>query len=72
MDLINSLENNYIDDLITHQAFSSVYLKNGIRLKGRLISQDETCVFLKDGYTQMIYKYRISTITPERSFTRFQ
>ena len=67
MDLINPLENNYIDDLIRHQAFSSIYLKNGIRLKGHLIRQDETCVFLKKGHMQMIYKHRINTISPETS-----
>lgn len=72
MDLINSLENNYIDDLIKHQAFFSIYLKNGTRLKGRLISQNETCVFLKEEYTQKTYKHRMSTITPEKLFSKFQ
>jgi RNA chaperone Hfq len=72
MDLTHSLKDSYIDDLIQHQAFSSIYLKNGIRLKGRLIGHDETCVFLKAAETQTIYKNRISTITPERSFSRFQ
>ena len=71
MDLMNSLENSYIDDLIRHQAFSSIYLKNGIRLKGHLISHDETCVFLKEGHTQMIYKHRISSIMPEMPFFKY-
>ncbi len=72
MDLMNSLENSYIDDLIKHQAFSSVYLKNGIRLKGHLIGHDEISIFLKEREIQMIYKHRISTIAPEMSFARFQ
>ncbi len=45
MDLTHSLEDSYIDDLIKHQAFSSIYLKNGIRLKGRLIGHDKMSVF---------------------------
>jgi len=72
MGLNDSLEDNYIDDLITHKAFSSIYLKNGIRLKGHLIHHDKTCIYLKEGQMQMIYKHRISTITPEMSFRKFQ
>jgi RNA chaperone Hfq len=64
MDLTHSFEDNYINDLIQHQVFSSIYLKNGIRLKGRLIGHDEMCVFLKATETQTIHKSRISTITP--------
>ncbi len=71
MDLKASLENNYIDDLIKHQAFSSIYLKNGIRLKGHLIGHDETCLFLKERDLQMIYKDKVSTIMPQMSCSRF-
>ncbi len=72
MNLTHSLKDNYIDVLIQHQAFTFIYLKNGIRLKGRLIGHDETCVFLKAAETESIHKSRISTITPETSFLRFQ
>ena len=72
MAFTHTLEDHYIDDLIQHKAFSSIYLKNGIRLKGRLIGHDEMCIFLKAAETQIIHKNRIITITPETSFSRFQ
>jgi len=72
MNVNSPLKDNDIDELIKYHVFSSIYLKNGIRIKGFLIGQDKMCVFLKEGYTQMIYKNRISTITPEKSFARFQ
>ena len=65
------LQEIYINDLITSKNLASVYLMNGIRLKGHLIAHDEACVFLKADQLQMIYKHRISTITPEMSFSSF-
>lgn len=63
-----SIEDNYINNLITIKIRVSVYLKNNIRLRGYLISHDDIGVFLKASGTQMIYKHRISTIEPETSF----
>ncbi len=63
-----SIEDKYINDLITLKTPVSVYLKNNIPLRGYLTSHNDICVFLKASETQMIYKYRISTIEPETSF----
>ncbi len=71
MTLDNSLDNKHIDNLIANQTFSSIYLKNGIRLKGHLVSQNESCIFLKEGNMQTIYKHRVEIITPEKSFSKF-
>ncbi len=71
MTLHSSLDNKHIDNLITNQTFSSVYLKNGIRVKGHLAGQDENCIFLREGNTQTIYKHRVEMITPEISFSDF-
>ena len=63
-----SIQDKFIDDLITINIPVSVYLKNNIRLRGHLVSHDGMSVFLKAVVTQMIYKHLISTIEPETSF----
>ena len=71
MILEESIEDLFINNIITTQALVSVYLKNSIRLKGYLISNNETAVILKHGATQMIYKNCISSISPEIVFSTF-
>ena len=59
------LLNKFLTDLINNQKPVSVYLKNGVRLKGYLTSVDQGIIFLKDqNGIQMIYKNLISTVTP--------
>ncbi len=65
------LNKEHIDNLITNQTLSFIYFKNGIRIRGHLVNQDEACIFLKDR-VQPIYKHRIETIVSETLFTRFQ
>jgi host factor-I protein len=67
-----TLQDNYIDDLIQRQRKVSVYLKNGIRLRGDLVSQNNEAVFLREGITQMIQKNLISTISPEMEFLNYE
>jgi RNA chaperone Hfq len=68
-DFINSLEYNYIDNLIKNQSLVSVYLKNSIRLKGYILAQDEESILLRQGATQLIFKAKISTVLPEMVFS---
>ncbi len=68
MIVTDSLQEKYIDNIITTQTLASVYLKNGIRLKGHLMGHDKTSVFLKAADMQRIYKDKISTICPHMSF----
>ncbi len=72
MTLHNSLDYKHIDNLITNQTFSSIYLKNGIRVKGHLVGQDENCIFLKEGNMQPIYKHRVEIIAPEITLSSFE
>jgi RNA chaperone Hfq len=59
MFTVTSLQNQYFNDLIKNQSKTSVFLKNGICLKGSLTGQTEEAVFLHDGMTQMIQKKSI-------------
>jgi host factor-I protein len=66
MKPLNNLENTFLDDLIQNQRFISVYLKNGIRLKGYMIGHDAEALFLRNGtIPQLIYKHSVSTLSPE-------
>ena len=56
------LEDSFISDLISSKKSVSVYLKNGICLKGILTGADKYALFLDNGFVQMIYKHRVSTI----------
>ncbi len=72
MVLTDSLQHKFINNLITNQIFASVYLKNGIRLKGHIIAHDEMSVFLEAAQLQLIYKHAISTVSTEISFSRVE
>jgi RNA chaperone Hfq len=65
MFTVTSLQNQYLNDLIKNKNQASVFLKNGIRLKGTLVGHTEGAVFLHNGMTQMVLKNAISTICPE-------
>ena len=44
----------------------SIFLTNGTRLKGAIISFDNFCILLKQTSHQLVYKHAISTIAPEK------
>lgn len=72
MIAIDILQKTYIDNLTKTQSLVSVFLINSISLKGYLMAYNEETIFLKlERITQLIYKYKISTICPEISFSRF-
>jgi RNA chaperone Hfq len=62
MELLDTLQTPFIDNLILNKFLVSVYLKNSICLKGHLIYQDEKSILLRNGGIQKIHKAVISTI----------
>ena len=64
---------NNIQDFILNQARKekqtiTIYLSNGVPLKGKVISFDNyTIVIEHEGKQSMIYKHAITTIIPEKS-----
>ncbi len=44
----------------------SIYLVNGIKLRGQIDSFDQYVVLLRNTVTQMVYKHAISTVVPSR------
>ena len=48
------------------EAQVTAFLKNGIKLIGTIVKQDEVCFLLeKDSHTQLVYKDAVSTIFPK-------
>jgi host factor-I protein len=45
----------------------SIFLVNGIKLQGTIVSFDQFVVMLKNVATQVVYKHAISTVVPSRN-----
>lgn len=65
------MQDEYIAKLVEQKSFTSIFLINGIQLKGTISSFDQYTVVLENGELdagkkQLVYKHAISTIgTPE-------
>ena len=44
----------------------SIFLVNGIKLHGQIVSFDQFVILLKNSITQLVYKHAISTIVPTK------
>ncbi len=54
----------FLNNLVSKQVPVAIYLKNGIKLKGKLSGFDETSLLLGEPSIQVIYKSSVSTIAP--------
>jgi len=51
----------------------TIFLVNGVKLTGNVISFDNFCVLLcRDGHSQLVYKHAISTIMPSQLASAFE
>lgn len=65
------LKNNVQDLILNHARKEkmdiTIYLSNGVPLKGKVISFDNfTIVIENDGRQSLVYKNAITTVTPEK------
>lgn len=65
--VIKGLQDQFLNTLRKERVPVSVYLVNGIKLQGQVISFDQYVVMLRNTLTQMVYKHAISTIVPSKS-----
>lgn len=63
---IQSLQDNYLNQLRKDKMPVVVYLTNGVRLKGVIKGFDNFVILLKETTQQLVYKHAVSTIVPER------
>lgn len=58
-------QQDFLNDLRTQKTSVTVYLINGIKLNGVVMSFDQFSICLKrDDVTQLIFKHAITTISP--------
>ena len=62
-----TLQDPYLNALRKERVQVSIYLVNGIKLKGQIESFDQFVVLLKNTVSQMVYKHAISTVVPARN-----
>lgn len=60
----NKLQEAYLDNLIEEQTPVSVFMVNGIKLDGKILSYDNFTILLGSAVDQLILKQKISTIGP--------
>ncbi len=60
-----NLQDMFLNHLRKNKAPVTVFLVNGIKLQGAIISFDNFCLQLRrDGQSQLVYKHAISTVMP--------
>ena len=63
----NQVQDPFLNALRKERIPLSIFLKNGIKLQGTIVSFDQFIVMLKNVTTQAVYKHAISTIVPSRN-----
>jgi host factor-I protein len=63
---VQSLQDNYLNQLRKDKIPDVVYLTNGVRLKGLIKGFDTFVILLKETSQQLVYKHAVSTIVPEK------
>ena len=63
----HSLQDPYLNTLRKERVPVSIYLVNGIKLQGQIVSFDQFVVLLRNSVSQMVYKHAISTVVPSRN-----
>ncbi|MBI5140706.1 MAG: RNA chaperone Hfq [Nitrospirae bacterium] len=61
-----SFQDAYLNQLRKDKVPMTMFLMNGVRLKGTIKAFDSFVVLLKDATQQLVYKHAISTIVPDR------
>lgn len=62
MYIKNTVQDKYLQYLIESRTPVTVYLKNGICLRGTIVGFTQTCIFLKQDITISVNKSVISSV----------
>jgi host factor-I protein len=64
-DRTPSVQDDFLQTLVSDKTTVNVFLVNGIRLSGQLATFDQFAVLLKSGpAVQLVFKHAISTVMP--------
>ena len=61
-----NLQDSFLNQLRRDRIPVTVYLANGVRLKGVIEGFDNFVLLLRESNVQLIYKHAVSSIVPER------
>lgn len=67
MDKAQKIQDPFLNALRKERVPVSIFLVNGIKLQGTIVSFDQYIVMLKNVATQAVYKHAISTVVPSRN-----
>ena len=63
---MNTVEQEFYKTIMSADIQIKAFLKNGIKLIGKIVKHDEQCFLLqRDQHTQLVYKDAVSTIVPK-------
>lgn len=63
-----NLQDNFLNQLRKEKIPVTIYLINGVRLKGVIKGFDNFVIILKENSLLLIYKHSVSTILPDKEF----
>lgn len=67
MYISTALQEELLDELMNEKIPVTVFLVNGVQLRGVVLDHDDAIVVLDtDGRQQIVYKHALSTIAPFR------
>ena len=61
-----NLQDNFLNQLRKEKIPVTIYLLNGVRLRGTVKGFDNFVILLKENTLPLIYKHSVSTIVPEK------
>jgi host factor-I protein len=67
VDKKQNIQDPFLNALRKERIPVSIFMKNGIKLQGTIVSFDQFIVMLKNVTTQVVYKHAISTVVPSRN-----
>lgn len=63
----DSLQTAIINEIIENKVPVTVFLTNGVQLRGNILNHDDTVIVLEEEHRRkIIYKHTLSTIVPFR------
>ena len=65
----HNVQNEFLNRLRVEDVAVTVFLVNGVKLRGVIAAFDSFSVLLRrEGVSQLVYKHAISTVVPARPF----
>lgn len=73
MSATQNVQDLFLNHLRKEKMLITVFLSNGIKLKGMITAFDHNTLALSwDGITQLVYKHSISTVMPTKEVDLFE